>query len=404
MTLHHRTWIAVTGLLAAVTLGVTPTPAYAAGTDLGVELAGTTLAAGVTTKLAKVILTNHGTTRPDTAELMLDLTGLDTTKVSAEHPACEFTGGAPRCKLPRFAIPAPGDSTEHLIMLNKLPGASGAAGALSITIAVDGDSNRANDTATADVAIVGQGPDFLVLATDVSVPRRSDDPFALPTGEPVAPGSVGLLAVVVLNQGDMTAAGVKVHVRLPKQTTFADDVDGCEQSPDHRSLTCVLDDVKVTPLLADELSMNAYLVSRFPVRVAPDAKGPVSLHGGQATVVALDRQQASPRRAETSGALPEAFSRPTAEQIAALDADPTDNTGEFAVLVAGPTDGNGGGSSDGAGAGDGQTGQGSGDGLPVTGPAALTLGGVGVVVAALGVLLLVLSRRRSTLVQPRNDR
>jgi hypothetical protein len=65
----------------------------------------------------------------------------------------------------------------------------------------------------------------------------------------------------------------------------------------------------------------------------------------------------------------------------------------------------GGGQADGGAASGGQAGGAKDQGLPVTGPAALTLGGTGVAVVAFGMLLLASSRRRKViLISPGNDR
>jgi hypothetical protein len=160
--------------------------------------------------------------------------------------------------------------------------------------------------------------------------------------------------------------------------------------------------------------------------VARDAKGPVSLNDGAVTVVALDAKPCVARRTEAASALPDHYFRVDADDIDAHDADWTDNTDEFAVRVAGPTGGAGGGQvhggagadgagadgagadgagADGAGAdGAGADGGGSdggtagtdhaGGNLPVTGPTVLTFGGAGLAAVALGIGLLAVARRR----------
>ena len=140
--------------------------------------------------------------------------------------------------------------------------------------------------------------------------------------------------------------------------------------------------------------------------MARDAKGPVSLNDGAVTVVALDAKPCVARRTEAASALPDHYFRVDADDIDAHDADWTDNTDEFAVRVAGPTGGAGGGQvhggagADGAGADGGGSDGGTagtdhaGGNLPVTGPTVLTFGGAGLAAVALGIGLLAVARRR----------
>jgi hypothetical protein len=278
---------------------------------------------------------------------------------------------------------------------------------------VPGDTRPANDSRTVDVAIGDSDVDMLVVAPDVTAAVDGQ-----PMGWPIAPGAVGALGIVIANQGAMTAVGVLVRVSLPRQSTVAGQIDGCDRSTDGRSLTCVADDAEVVPLFSAPESDNAFLILTIPVRVAPDAKGPVSLQDGSVSVYALDRRPYTAGRTEAASVLPEHFSRPGTTAWASFDTDWTDNTDTFAVLVAGPAGGTGGGQVDGGtGTGTGTGGGGGGadggatdtdhaDGsLPVTGPTAFALGGAGLAVVALGIGLLVAARnRRVVLTVPHDER
>ena len=73
-----------------------------------------------------------------------------------------------------------------------------------------------------------------------------------------------------------------------------------------------------------------------------------------------------------------------------MDIDPSDNVDGFAVLVAGPTGGSGGGTGDDPG-------------LPVTGPVAGTIGGIGGAVLVAGAIMFVMSRRRRVVLVTPDD-
>jgi LPXTG-motif cell wall-anchored protein len=78
--------------------------------------------------------------------------------------------------------------------------------------------------------------------------------------------------------------------------------------------------------------------------------------------------------------LPDFARKLTAAEVVKLDVDASDNTDGFAVLVAGPAGGTGGGGED--------------PSLPLTGPVAASVAGAGAVALALGTFLFVSARRR----------
>lgn len=406
--------ISAIGLLAAGTIGLVPAPAFAAGTDFGVDLTGVSLAAGSPVKMATLTITNHGTTVPATVDVRFDTTDLDASKVTMAEPdaQCRTDDDITTCRLTAGEIPGPGRSVKLPVVMRKLAGAGGAAGRLTVTVTAAGDTRSADNSRTVDVTVADSRVDLSVVAEDVALVGEEEDELT----RPIPPGGIGTLFAVVINQGDTTAAGIKVDVTLPERSTVAGPVDGCEASADRRSLTCVLDQATLAPFTEAAQTEEAALFFTAPVRVARDAAGPVSLPGGVISAIALGHDRGA-RRARAADELPDSFSRPTAAEMAAIDADPTDNTDRFAVLVAGPADGGQvdggpavggpavGGPAAGGPAAGGQAGGAVDGGLPVTGPALPVIGAGGFAVAALGVLLYVLSRRRRVrLVAPGDGR
>jgi hypothetical protein len=278
------------------------------------------------------------------------------------------------------------------IPLVKQAGATGAAGQLTITVVVAGDTNKANDSKTVDVSVGGHGVDLGVVVPDVTLLDTDE----IPTGKPIPPGGSSAVQGIIINQGDATATGLHVTVALPKDVTFPDS-EGCTLSADKRAVDCVADDLPLTPAVdepsGDDTSVVAFI---FPVTVSADAQGPVTLTGGEATVAATGQEtlpEPAARKLARKAALPKGFQRLTAaEAAAAVEVDPSDNTDGFSVLVAAKPGGSTGGSG------------GEGGGLPVTGPVAASVAGAGAAVIAIGAVLFVATRRRRVvLVTPADE-
>lgn len=399
MTVRNLARIGATGVLACGTLGLAANPALAAAdVDLAVDVTGTTLAAGAKAKLTKITIANKGTTTPTKATVVFDISKLDATRVKlVPKETCTSTATLISCGAGEGDLPAPGGSADLAIGVVRVPGAaSGAAGKLTVTVKADGDAQPANDTKTVDLTLsADKGVDFGVFVQDVTTANAKEEP----TGKPVAPGAIGALIVEAINTGDLAANGVKVQVKLPPQTTIAQKLDGCRQTADKRTLTCEVAG-QIVPTLDSVKDPNEASISlSVPVLVSATAKGPVSLKGGSATVTAIKQVSTSARSskaaapAEPSGTFPQL----SAARVAAIDADLSDNTDGFAVLVAGPDGGTGGGETAG--------GQGNGGGLPLTGPAAFAIGGSGLAVLAVGLVLFFSARRRRiVLVTPRDEK
>jgi hypothetical protein len=399
MTFRHIARVGAAGLMAAGIVAAAAVPAYAAEVDFGVGLKTTTIAADANGKLGFVHITNNGSTTPAKVNLIFDVTKLDQSKVVVPEPGdCTYAAGIADCPVPTDWIPGPGSTGDVPIPLVKQAGATGAAGQLTITVVVAGDTNKANDSKTVDVSVGGHGVDLGVVVPDVTLLDTDE----IPTGKPIPPGGSSAVQGIIINQGDATATGLHVTVALPKDVTFPDS-EGCTLSADKRAVDCVADDLPLTPAVdepsGDDTSVVAFI---FPVTVSADAQGPVTLTGGEATVAATG-QESLPAEAARKLArranldLPKGFHRATKAQLAVVDVDASDNTDGFAVLVAGKPGGSTGGSTGGNGGG-------TGGGLPVTGPVAASVAGAGAVAIAIGAFLFVVTRRRRVvLVTPADE-
>jgi hypothetical protein len=385
MSLRNFTRASATAVLAAGALALSATPALAADVDFGLTLTGTTIAADATGKLGTIGVTNNGTTKPEKVELVFDLSKVDDSKIEvtlAEHgEGCRYAGDIVTCEVDEYYIPGPGKTSELGLPLTRQPDATGAAGKITITVKVEGDSNKSNDSKTADINVGKNGVDLTVIAPDVTgVNQETGEP----TDKDVKPGEIAVAWAFVWNQGDRIADGLRVEVKLPKDVTFADKEEGCTYAADNRSVKCDYEEFSLLPGDQDggtgEDSSAGFF---FPVQVAADAKGPVALKGGEVTITAIEQisVSATKKQAKPKSVVPANAKRLTAAQ-AALEVDATDNSDAFAVLVAGPTGGSGGGNGE------------DGPSLPVTGPVAATAAGLGVAVLAVGAFLFVSARRR----------
>jgi LPXTG-motif cell wall-anchored protein len=251
-------------------------------------------------------------------------------------------------------VPPPGGELEFGIPLEPEAGASGAAGTLTASVeSAVADPNAGNNSKTVNVNVGNSGVDLLVVAFDV---YASD-------GSPVPLGGTSQVDGIIINFGDLAAAGIKIVVTLPEHVTFAETEPDCTYSADNRMATCLYDDIILfpNPFPPDD---DDYLEVYWPVTVAADAPGPAALQGGLMTVTAIDVVQ--PEGPDVRSALPKNMRWVSPDDIP--DVDPTDNEDPFAVFIAGD--------------------------LPVTGARTglYALSGVGLLM--LGALVVVLARRR----------
>ncbi|MGB2568760.1 hypothetical protein ACPFP2_09960 [Micromonospora citrea] len=383
-------------LLASGAFTVLGTPAYAegAGTDLSIDVAGTRVAAGTEGKLGYITIGNKGDVTPTDVRITLDVSQLDLDKVGLSPFAereCEETEVDGRlvweCVVPGFAVPAPGETSElPLVVFRNTDALKGAYSApVTFTVVTPGDTNAANNSETVQVELTDEnGVDISVWAPDIDLQL-----VWKPGGEPdvkkpvLNPGDETVAFAGIRNQGDMIADGLDFTIALPKGVTLTEDLKGCTVAADRRSATCGAGSTRLQP--------GREVWGVFPVKVAADVEAPVILTGGTIGATARGELPVTEKSlAEAAaGELPSFL---TEKVTLAEDIDPSDNSDDFAVKVAAATNGGGG--------GDGDDG-----GLPVTGPQAGLIGGVGVaVLAAGGALLMMARRRRVVLVTPGDEK
>ncbi|MEH1056036.1 cell wall anchor protein [Micromonospora sp. CPCC 206171] len=387
-------------LLASGAFTVLGTPAYAdnPATDLSLDVAGTRVAAGTPGKIAFAKLSNTGENTPTEVVLAVDVSKLDPAKVDVIpllEQCEEITVEGRRtwaCALTKEEIPTPGATLELPALAFKDTDAVTGDYSAPVTFQIqsENDTDTTNNSRTTQVEFTAEsGVDLLVLAPDVrtQVFWRAD-------GEPdvkkstLNPGDETTVFALILNQGDMIADGVDLKMSLPRGVTFSQDLKECEYTADRRTADCRSGLTRLKP--------GADLYGVFPVKVAADVDAPVSLTGGAVEVSSRGALPATERSLADTPSELASFLTTTAPAGLATDVDPSDNSDNFAVIVAAKTGGDGGG--DGGG-------EGGGGGLPVTGPRAGLLGGVGAAVLAAGGAMFVLARRRRVvLVTPGDEK
>jgi LPXTG-motif cell wall-anchored protein len=331
-------------------------PAFADdGADLSINFTGTTIAPFSDGKFGKVTIRNDGPGTATGVVVKFDVSALDDSKVDLDPGSCAVAGDEVSCSIPDAFSPPPGGELEYGIPLEPEAGASGAAGSLTASVeSATADPNAGNNSKTVNVNVGDHGVDLLVVAFDV---------YDADGVSPVPLGGTSQVNGIIINFGDMAAAGIKIVVTLPEHVTFAETEPDCTYSADNRVATCLYDDITLFPNPFPPAN-DDYLEVFWPVRVAADAPGPAALQGGLMTVSAIDILQ--PEGPEVRSPLPRTMRWITPDAIP--DVDPTDNEDPFAVFIAGD--------------------------LPVTGfrTGLYALSGVGLLI--LGALIVVLARRR----------
>jgi hypothetical protein len=358
--------LGASAMVAAAGLAVTALPAgAAAGVDLAVSVRSGVVAAGSEGKVFTAQVTNLGDTKSGDFDFVLNLASLDTTKVTVALPTdldefCEPVSGAKiECGFGNVLVR--NDSLEIPIIIKPVSGATaGPVGSFAVSATTAGDTNTGNNSATAPVSVSKPGVDIVVWADDVTAGRDGD------TGEAkrVAPGAVGEVAFLFANDGSAAATGIELVFTLPQHVSVEGNLVGCTVSGN--KVTCNIPGLLLLP--------NEYVEAELPVRVAADAPQSVELKGslqgrslGVAEALTEDARNKATRQAPS-------WVKIAADQFNPNEVDNKDNTDDFVVFV-GTTGGGGG-------------------GLPVTGPKAIVIGGVGAAVLAVGVFLFVSSRRR----------
>ncbi|MFG3703313.1 LPXTG cell wall anchor domain-containing protein [Micromonospora sp. NPDC047670] len=371
------------GVLAA---GLFAAPALAdTSADLAIEASGTTIAVGAPGKISTVSLLNKSKVDAKGIVVGLDISKLDTSKVDINESGCNpREDGLILCGIEGDTLPAGGD-IDWGFPLTRKGGATGDAGQISAIILHEGsDPDESNNEVTVKVKVEGTGPDLTVVAGDVTKAVTVEGDKIKVAGD-LRAGDTAQLIYSTFNQGDATAAGLKISVKLPKGVTFAEAEEGCEYDSGKTSLVCTYRDADLIPVSQDKDGDELISGGRFYhlLSVGKDVKAG-SLTGGQVTVEALG-SQASTARAAGRSALPA-----NAEAVAATEVDATDNTDAYAVVVTAKGGAGGGGEE---------------PGLPLTGPQTGLIGGIGGAVLIAGAAMFVVARRRRVvLVTPGDEK
>ncbi|MCW6004750.1 LPXTG cell wall anchor domain-containing protein [Micromonospora sp. CPCC 205371] len=386
------------GLAAAVGLlagGAFAIPAYAdAAADIEVKIAGTTIAAGAPGKAGQLSLVNHGPNDAAGVTVTYTVTGLDTTKVTLvglDHCDDE-SAGTIVCRLDPDVVKAGQDRDLALLLVPKAD-ATGDAGEITVSVAADtADPVPVNNTATAAVAVGGEGADLRLYAPDV---YQDETEWT----EPIPPGGTGTVWAYVQNQGDTPVTGITVTVLLPEHVWFTETLAGCTYYAPQRRAVCSREDVVLVPAHQDDPEDEEDPPSSgwffWRVKVAANAPGPTALTGGTITAAPMEAGLTAARAAAIA---PGDFFTAEAPLGIEIDVDPTDNTDEYTVFVAAKTTPSPTPSKSPTPSPSASGSGGSGGSLPVTGGGSPgTVAAIGLATLLLGSGLVVAARRRRDL-------
>ncbi|MFI2711253.1 hypothetical protein ACH495_14115 [Micromonospora sp. NPDC018662] len=375
-----------------------------------VDASGTRIPLGVEKKTLYLKISNRGdeTPREVVVRVRQPAEGPDPLPValiwhSGGVGECDGDFGGFYCQLLPELIPGPGETVDVPIDATVYGAAEPYEGRFeaSVTIGPDKDANPADNTRWFPLVLVDQpSADLSVVARDVKQSVRiGADGTPEPTGA-LHPGELGAVWHAVANQGRKAVSGVRITLRLPKGVTFTRQPTQCVLGDGGRSAVCTYPDLTLVPAAEDtdpdDATYSAVELYNL-VTTAASATTPATLREGTVQVEGLAERSTTDRAKPARTELPA-----NAVAVRAADVDHSDNQDGFAVLLAaksggGDGDGDGGGGDGGVGGGDG--------GLPVTGPQAGLIGGIGVAaLAAGGLLFLAARRRRMILVTPEDER
>ncbi|MFG3555316.1 hypothetical protein ACGGAQ_13150 [Micromonospora sp. NPDC047557] len=406
-----RTFAVALFLLSVVAVPAIPAQAAAKrGPDLAVDASGTRISLGVDKKVVYLKISNLGdeTPRDVVVNVRQPPEGSDPKPVALLWHSgggvgeCDGDVGGFYCRLSPELIPGPGETVDvpiDALVYGRAPYESSFE--VSVTIRPDTDANPADNTKSFPLMLVDEpNADLTVVAPDVKQSVRiGADGRPTPTGT-LNPGETGAVRHTVANQGRKTVNGVRVTLRLPKGATFTRPPTQCVLADRGRSAVCTYRSLTLVPAVEDT-DPNDTIYSAIElynlVTTAPSATAPATLRGGTVRVEGLAEQSTNNRSKPAPTELPA-----NAAAVSVADADPSDNQDGFAVVLAAKSaGGDGGGTGGGGGGGSG----GGGGGLPVTGPQAGLVGGIGIAaLTAGGVLFLAGRRRRTILVTPEDER
>lgn len=388
--------IGAAALLASGVFTALGTPAHAAGTetDLSLDVAGTRVAAGASGKVAFVKVTNNGKNTPGNLVVKADLSKVDLDQAAAVPFAdgCEYEEDGDdlswACEVPKGALPGPGETVELPLLVFKtgeeLKGSYQAPVTFTLVSSDDTDDSNNSKATTVELSEQG-GPDLSVLVPDVKQAVEVSADGEISVLDDLHAGETAQLVYVVANQGDQTSAGLKISVKLPEGVTFTEVERDCTYNAANTEAVCTYGAFPLIPADEDgEDNDKEYSAAEFYhlLSVGADVEAG-ALTGGSVTV---DPILATPGVKALSK---EARNLPAnATGTSAGDVDASDNSDGYAVVVTAK----------------GGTG-GGGGGLPVTGPQAGLIGGIGAaVLLAGGAMFLVARRRRVLLVTPGDEK
>ncbi|MFE9651928.1 hypothetical protein [Micromonospora sp. NPDC006431] len=386
--------IGAAALLAAGVVPIAGSPAQAADTkaDLELTVAGTTLAQGTKDKVGWVKVKNNGPGTPSAMTVAVDLSYFKDERIIT-LPLVDGCEGGPidtlECPVPAAKIPGPGETLEFPVITIKRPeGYVGGETSIRFYLRSPDDTTPDNNTKEVKLEFEGQpGVDLGVVVPDVKA--KIDIDTLEQAGQALYPGDETAVIGEIFNQGDMVAKGVKITLRAPAGVTFTDEYEGCEYTADRRTANCADPGLVLAP---DEL-----LTIAFPIKVAAGVKAPSTLPGGSLVADALAAAPVDAGLVKQARKTIFEHARVRAATSEVTDVDASDNTDDYAVVVAAKGGAGGGGADGGSGGGEG--------GLPVTGAKAGLIGGIGAaVLLAGGAMFLVARRRRVVLVTPGDEK
>ncbi|BCL15217.1 LPXTG cell wall anchor domain-containing protein [Micromonospora sagamiensis] len=384
--------VGAAALLASGVFTALGVPAQAAGTetDLALDVVGTRVAAGADGKVVFAKVTNKGKNTPTNLSISADLSKVDTEKAVPlpAVPDCSLNVADWTCIVPTELLPGPGETVELPVVLFKQEDIKGTYKApVTFTIESTDDTDASNNSKTATIELTDEsGPDLLVLAGDVKQAVKVGEDGELSIVGDLHAGQTGLLQYFVVNQGDQATAGLTVTVKLPKGVTFTEAEPDCEYNAANTEAVCTYRQLPLVPVDEDtDGNDDVFSGGDFfhLLSVGADVKAG-SLTGGSVTVEPIVAERGLRGMAREANKLPE-----NVTGIRATDVDASDNTDGYAVVVT---------AKGGSGGGDGGS-------LPVTGPQAGLIGGIGgAVLLAGGAMFLAARRRRVVLVTPGDEK
>ncbi|MFI6128526.1 hypothetical protein [Micromonospora sp. NPDC051141] len=403
-------------LLAGVAVPAGPAAAAKKGPDLAVDASGTRIARGVEKKVVHLKISNRGDETPSSVvvrvrqppEGLPEPLPVALIWHSGGVGECDGDFGGFYCELVPELIPGPGETVDVPVDARVFGAAGPYRGRFEVTVTIrpEQDANPADNTRWFPLELVDQpSADLSVVARDV---KQSVRIGAGGTPEPTGTlnrGETGAVWQTIANQGRKAVSGVRVTLRLPQGVTFTRPPTQCALADARRSAVCTYPGLTLVPAVEDT-DPNDTVYSAVElynlVTTSASATAPATLPGGTVRVEGLAERPTDDRAKAAQAELP---ANAVAARVA--DVDRSDNQDGFAVVLAAKSGGDGdGGGGDGGDGDSGGGGVGGGDGgLPVTGPQAGLIGGIGVVaLAAGGVLFLAARRRRPTLVLPDDER